>query len=287
MGERDIEKETNLGPLCSSSWLGYEAIRSSSRLRHHSAFVCESPFLRRFRARLFAYLSSMSKVASVVSFVQVMWKGFFGSVARCLLRSLSTGFLGRHRLSPKLKRLWYPSVKVLLFLSVGGPNFVNVSLLKKNIVIFVLSMSSSFFTLCTDESMCAMRSALLHVEIDFHVRLDICISFDDSFIASAETKVLDWKTHELPKCSWGELPSGFRHCQFSLVQKSKEIFGGFSGLSVQITQVWFQYWRFVSNDYCCEDFLEFPRWVQFKVCVLLVRRNMARKHVCFVNIFVS
>ena len=54
---------------------------------------------------------------------------------------------------------------------------------------------------------CAMRFALLNVEVDVHVRLDICTSFDDSFIASAETKGMDWKTHELPKCSWGELPS--------------------------------------------------------------------------------
>ena len=30
---------------------------------------------------------------------------FFGFVAHCLLRSLSAGFLGRHRLSRKLKRL--------------------------------------------------------------------------------------------------------------------------------------------------------------------------------------
>ena len=35
-----------------------------------------------------------------------------------------------------------------------------MSLLKKNIVTFVLAMSS-FFTFCTDESMCAMRSAFL------------------------------------------------------------------------------------------------------------------------------
>ena len=49
----------------------------------------------------------MSNVASVVSFVQVMWIGFSGFVAHCLLRSLSTGFLGRHRLSPNLKRLWH------------------------------------------------------------------------------------------------------------------------------------------------------------------------------------
>ena len=62
---------------------------------------------------------------------------------------------------------------------------------------------------------------------------------DDSFIASAETKGLDWKTHELSKCSWGELPSGFHHCHFSLVQNSKEFLRGFSGLCVQITQVRF------------------------------------------------
>ena len=95
----------------------------------------------------------------------------------------------------------WPSAKLLLLLPIGEPKFVNVFLLKKNIVTFVLTMSSSFFTLCTDESMCAMRSALLNVEIDFHVRLDICISFDDSFIVSAGTNGLDWKTHELPKCS--------------------------------------------------------------------------------------
>ena len=38
-------------------------------------------------------------------------------------------------------------------------------------------------------------------ELVVHVRLGICISFDDSFIASAESMELDWKTHELPKCS--------------------------------------------------------------------------------------
>ena len=55
----------------------------------------------------------------------------------------------------------WPSAKVLLLAPVGEPKFVNVSLLKKNIVTFVMTMSSSFFTLCTDESMCAMKSALL------------------------------------------------------------------------------------------------------------------------------
>ena len=48
-----------------------------------------------------------------------------------------------------------PMRKFSCLLSVGGPNFVNVSLLKKNTVTF-----ASFFTLCTDESMCAMRCAL-------------------------------------------------------------------------------------------------------------------------------
>ena len=148
-------------------------------------------------------------------------------------------------------------------------------------------MSSSFFTLCTDESMCSMRSALLNVEVDVHVRLDICISFDDSFIASAEIKGLDWKTHELPKCSWVELPSGFHHCQFSLVQKSKEflrwifwlvwsdhasaVFGVLFPTIIVVRIFW--NFRFEFNSKC--------------VFVLSVRRNMARKHACFVNIFVS
>ena len=129
--------------LCSSSsWLGDEAIWSSLRLWHHSAFVCESPFLKCFRARLFAYLSSVSKVPSVVSLMQVMWKGFFGFVAHCLLRSLSTGFLWRHcSLQVAATLAHWPSAKVLLFLSVGGPKFVNVFLLTKNIVTIELAMS--------------------------------------------------------------------------------------------------------------------------------------------------
>ena len=107
--ERPREGDKSRTPICSSSWLGYEAIRSSSRLRHHSAFVCESPFLRRFRARLFAYLSSVSNVASVVSFVQVMWTRFFWFCGALSLEiDCRRDFLGGlHRLSPKLKRFWY------------------------------------------------------------------------------------------------------------------------------------------------------------------------------------
>ena len=91
----------------------------------------------------------------------------------------------------------WPSAKVLLLSPVGEPKFVNVSLLKKNIVTFVMTMSSTFFTFYTDESMCAMRSALLvpiqmwkstFMSWSFMFRFDICISSDDSFIASAETK---------------------------------------------------------------------------------------------------
>ena len=60
-------------------------------------------------------------------------------------------------------------------------------------------------------------------ELVVHVRLGISISFDDSFIASAETKGLDWKTHELPKCSWGESLAilGFTTANFPLFRNPK------------------------------------------------------------------
>ena len=46
---------------------------------------------------------------------------------------------------------------------------------------------------------------------------------DGSFIVSAETKGLDWKTHELPKCSWGESLAilGFTTANFPLFRIPK------------------------------------------------------------------
>ena len=127
------------------------------------------------------------------------------------MRRLSTGFLGRATSSLSKVKATLGQGPMRKFSCLVGPwseLCQRVSVEKEYCNLRVEDVS--FFAFYKDESMCAMRSALsvpiqmwksTFMSWSFHVRLGICISFHDSFITSAETKGLDWKTHKLSKCS--------------------------------------------------------------------------------------